>query len=156
MNVNMEEEEYKEFMEFQKWKRLRSKVQQSPISSNQFADSTSMYSEMTYPKQKNFNHNSQSTKLPNNQSKSTLGIDLRQNNCSETSEDFSRSESVYQKPNTMAHNNPPQKEFQQGMNPYAKQDCPNDFYGYSNNYQASQNQHSLDQRTTRESWTNQS
>jgi hypothetical protein len=54
-----------------------------------------MYSEMTYQKQKNFNHNSQSTKLSSNQSKSSLGNDPRQNNCSETSGDFGRSDSAY-------------------------------------------------------------
>jgi hypothetical protein len=45
----MEEEEYKEFMEFQKWKKLRSKMNHSPKSSQIFADSTSVQSEMTYP-----------------------------------------------------------------------------------------------------------
>jgi len=42
INANIEEQEYKEFIEFQKWKKLRNKMNNSPKSSQNLADSQSV------------------------------------------------------------------------------------------------------------------
>jgi hypothetical protein len=112
--MNMEEEEYNEFMEFQKWKKLRSKMKHSPRSSNMYADNSSLYSEMTYP-QKMFNQNSLSTKLPTNESKSVHGLNKRQNHQGEESED---SDSRYKTNYNIS-----------------KQENTKEYFAYSNGYQ---------------------
>jgi hypothetical protein len=102
INLNMEEEEYKEFIEFQKWKKMNL----SPKSSNNFADTESIQSEMTYPQQKNLNQNSQSTKLPSNESKSAQGLQQQKlNNKIDSSQNFSQGDPKFKKTNSAAHNN---------------------------------------------------
>jgi hypothetical protein len=56
--MNFDEEEYKEFQEFQKWKNLRKKMTGSNDRNQYDIDSTTLFSEITYQNEKNSYSNS--------------------------------------------------------------------------------------------------